>query len=199
MEPYEIIGAPYTLWLAPVGEAFPLIDAAPAGNWIKVGTNGDRNYSDDGVTVAHSQSLEKARPVGSTGPVKAWRTEEDLMIRLSLWDMTLEQYAKALNDVEITTTAAGSGTAGFKAMGLSQGQEVTAYALLVRGISAYGDGYTGQYEVPRCYQSGNPEPVLTKGKPAALDLEFTALEDLNASSDAERFGRLVMQHQAPLA
>tara|TARA_R110002124_G_scaffold256146_2_gene421796 strand:+ start:2959 stop:3558 length:600 start_codon:yes stop_codon:yes gene_type:complete len=199
MEPYEIIGAPFTLWLAPVGEAFPLIDAAPAGNWIKVGTNGDRNYSDDGVTVAHSQSLEKARPVGSTGPVKAWRTEEDLMIRLSLWDMTLEQYAKALNDVEITTTAAGSGTAGFKAMGLSQGQEVTTYALLVRGISAYGGGYAAQYEVPRCYQSGNPEPVLTKGKPAALDLEFTALEDLDTSSDAERFGRLVMQHQAPLA
>ncbi len=29
MQPYEIIGAPFTLWLAPTGTAFPLIDAAP--------------------------------------------------------------------------------------------------------------------------------------------------------------------------
>lgn len=198
MEPFEIVAAPFTLWLAPVGTAFPAIDAAPAVAWIKVGTSGDRNYSDDGVTVAHSQNIEQARPVGATGPVKAWRTEEDLMIRLTLWDITLEQYAVALNGNEVSTTAAGVGTAGFKEIGLSQGQEVTAYALLARGLSAYGDGYAAQYEVPRCYQSASPEPVFTKGEPAGLELEFTALEDLNAANDAERFGRLVMQHQAAL-
>ena len=197
MEPYEIIGAPYTLWLAPVGEAFPLIDAAPAGNWIKVGTNGDKNYSEDGVTVAHSQSFEQARPAGATGPVKAWRTEEDLMIRLSLWDLTLEQYAKAMNDATVATTAAGSGTAGFKTIGLSQGQDVALYSMLVRGISPYGN-FNAQYQVPRVYQSGNPEPVFKKGEPAALDLEFTALEDLSAG-ETLRFGSLVSQHQAPLA
>jgi len=197
MEPYEIIGAPYTLWLAPIGTAFPLIDADPAVDWIKVGTNGDRNYSEDGVTVAHSQSFEQARPAGATGPVKAWRTEEDLMIRLSLWDLTLEQYATALNDATITTTAAGSGTAGFKAIGLSQGQEVALYSMLVRGVSPYGN-FNAQYQVPRCYQSGSPEPVFKKGDPAGLDLEFTALEDMAASA-TERFGTLVSQHQAPLA
>lgn len=194
MEPFEIIGAPFTLFIAPIGTAFPLVDAAPAAAWKLIGSNGASNYSDAGVTVAHSQKLEQARPVGSTGPVKAWRTEEDLMISLTLWDMTLEQYLYALNDATIATTAAGAGTAGFKKIGLSQGGEVTAYAALLRGLSPYGDVFAAQYEVPRCYQSGNPKPVFTKGKPAALELEFTALEDLTAANADERFGRLVTQH-----
>lgn len=198
MEPYEIVGAPLTLWLAPVGEAFPAIDAAPGGNWVKVGTSGDRNYSEEGVAVMHNQTLSQARPAGTTGPVKAFRTDEDLMISLTLWDITLEQYAAALNDADVATTAAGVGTAGFKAIGLSQGQEVTAYALLARGTSPYGDGMNAQYQVPRCYQSASPNPQYVKGNPAGLELEFTALEDLNAANAAERFGKLVAQHQAAL-
>lgn len=198
MEPYEIIGAPLTLWLAPVGTAFPLIDAAPAAEWIKVGTSGDLNYSDDGVTVTHNQTFSQARPAGSIGPRKAWRTEENLMIALTLWDLTLEQYATALNNATVATTAAAAGTAGYKKIGLSQGEDVAFLALLARGVSPYGDGFNAQYEVPRCYQSGNPNPVFKKGVPAGLALEFTAFEDATAATAAERFGRLVAQHQDPL-
>lgn len=199
MEPYEIIGAPFTLWLAPVGESFPLIDADPAGNWVMIGTSGDENYTEDGVQVGHDQTISKVFTAGTTGPRKAFREREELMISLTLMDMTLEQYLYALNSVEVTTTAAGSGTAGFKKMGLSQGEEITLYALLARGPSAYGAGFNAQYEVPRCFQSGSPRPVFTKGRPTGVDLEFTALEDQAASTAAERFGRLVQQHQAPLA
>lgn len=197
MMPYEIIGAPFTLWLAPVATAFPLINVAPAVTWTKIGTNGDQNYSEEGVTVAHSQTIAQARPAGSTGPVKAWRTDEDLMISLTLWDLTLEQYLYALNGAAVTTTAAGAGTAGYKKLGLSQGQDVATYAALLRGgVSPYGDAFNAQYELPRCYQSGNPKPVFAKGKPAGLELEFTALEDSGAASAAQRFGRLITQHQA---
>lgn len=199
MEPFEIIGAPLTLWIAPIGTAFPLIDVAPDdSDWTLIGTNGDRNYSDAGVTVSHSQKIDQARPAGATGPIKAWRSEEDLMIGLTLWDLTLEQYIYALNGLAPSTTAAGADTAGFKKVGLSRGVEITAYALLARGESPYGAGMNAQYEVPRCYQSASPKTVFAKGKPAGLDLEFTALEDLDAASDAERFGRLITQHQAPL-
>lgn len=198
MEPYEIIGAPLTLWLAPVGTAFPLIDAAPAGEWTLVGTSGDENYSEEGVTVSHSQTFSQARPAGSMGPRKAWRTEEDLRVSLVLWDLSLEQYATALNGVAVTTTAAGAGAAGFKQIGLTQGENVAFYALLARGVSPYGDGFNAQYEVPRCYQSGNPTPTYRKGTPSGLTLEFTAFEDPAAASAGERFGRLVAQHQAPI-
>ena len=198
MTPYEIIGAPLTLWLAPVGTAFPLIDAAPANTWIKVGTNGDRNYDEAGVTVTHGETFSEVATAGSTGPVKAFRTAESLKIKLMLLDVSLEQYATALGKATIATTAAGIGTAGFKKMGLSQGESVALYALLARGDSPYADAMTAQYEVPRCYQSAQAAPVYRKGTPAALELEFTALEDASAASAAERFGRLIAQHQVAL-
>ena len=199
MEPYEIIAAPFTVWFAPVGEAFPEIDEDPTGNWAMIGTNGDENYSEDGVTVAHPQTLEKTRLLGATGPKKVFRTEEDLMIRFTLLDMTLENYKHALNGNSVTTTAAGSGTAGFKKIGLRRGLSVTTMALLVRGnASAYGADWKAQYEVPRCFQSGSPEPVHRKGQPAGLALSFDALEDTSAASADERFGRLVIQHQTAL-
>lgn len=199
MEPYEIIAAPFTVWFAPVGEAFPAIDAVPAGNWAKIGTSGDENYTEDGVTVAHSQTTETVRVVGTTGPRKAFRTAEDLMIRLTMFDLTLEHYKRTMNGNVVTTTAAGSGTAGFKKLGLRQGLDVSRLALLVRGdVSAYGAGWKAQYEVPICFQSGSPEPVFRKGQPAGLALEFTALEDSGAASEDERFGRLVIQHQTAL-
>lgn len=199
MTPFEIVAAPLTLYLAPIGTAFPLLGAAPAVAWIKVGTNGDKNYDEGGVEVAHSQKIEDARPAGTTGPVKAWRTEEDLMISVTLWDLTLEQYKAALNAATLTTTAAASAVPGKKQIGLTRGADVATYALLARGTSsAYGDGYVSQYEVPIVYQSGNAKLVYKKGKPAGLSLEFTALEDLSAASANERFGRLISQHQAPL-
>ena len=196
--PFEILAGPLTLWLAPVGTAFPLVTALPAAGWIKVGTNGDGNYSDDGVIVNHVQKIEGARPAGHTGQVKAWRTEEDLILSLTLWDLSLEQYATALNKAVITTTAASTGQPGTKAIGLSMGQDVTQYALLARGASPYGDNMSAQYEVPRCYQSANAKITNKKGKPSGLDLEFTALVDLAATTPDKRFGRLVAQHQAAL-
>jgi len=198
MKPYEIVAAPFTLYIAPLGTAFPDIDEAPSGSWKKIGTSGDRSESEEGVTVAHSQEVSEVRTAGSTGPVKAFRTSEGLVISLTLLDISLEQYANALNGNAVSTTAAGVGSAGFKALSLYQGLDVTPLALLVRGVSAYGDGWTAQYEVPACFQSGAPELVFTKGEPAGLALEFTALEDPDAESAAARFGRLVMQHAAAL-
>lgn len=199
-EPYEIVGVPLTAWVAPVGTAFPLIGAAPSGDWKMVGTSGDRSMTEDGLTVAHSQSINGVRSAGSTGPVKAFRNEEDLVVSFTLMDISLEQYALAMNSNAISTTAAGVGAAGFKSMKLYRGTQVAAMALLVRGTaSAYGPSWAAQYEIPVCYQSGNPEPVFTKGEPAGLALEFTALEDNDAATPDMRFGRLVMQHAAPLS
>jgi len=191
--PFEIIAAPFTLHVAPVGTPFPDVDAEPAVTWVKVGTSGDRNYTEDGVTVQHSRSIEKWRAVGSPGPRKAWPTEEDLIIGLTLADLSLEQYQLALNHQTVATVAAGVGTAGYKSLGLSRGLSLPQRALLIRGASPYGDGFTMQYEVPVAYQSGSPEVVFRKNEPAALALEWTALEDPDAATENERFGRILAQ------
>lgn len=198
MQPYEIIMAPFEVFTAPVGEAFPDVDETPTGNWELFGTNGIKNYSEDGVTVTHEQTLEPHRTVGSTGPVKVKRTEESLLIDFVLEDLSLEQYAKVLNNVVVTDTAAGSGTPGHRDITLRQGPAVAEFAVLVRGPSPYADGMIAQYQVPRAYQAANPTPVFSKGEAAGLAVQLAALEDMNAATDEERFGKLVAQDAAAI-
>jgi hypothetical protein len=199
-KPFEIIAQPFTLWIAPVATVFPAIDAAPPGPWVKVGTSGDLNITEDGVTVTHSQEVELWKALGSVGPRKAFRTGEELRIAFVLADLSLEQYALALNYNTVTTTAPGSGVAGRKKIGLSRGLAMPQRALLLRGngASMYGEGWNAQYEVPIAVQVGEPEVVFTKGEPAGLQLEWVAIEDTTAASADERFGRLVAQNAAPL-
>lgn len=198
-QPFEIVAQPFTLWVAAVGSTFPTIDETPGVSWTKIGTSGDLNYTEDGVKVSHKQKVETFRALGSTGPRKAFRTEEEQMIALTVADITLEQYAQALNNNTVTTTAAGVGTAGYKSIGLSRGLDVAQRALLVRGAkaSAYMEDGVAQYEVPVAVMVSEPEIVYVKGTPAGLALEFQALEDPDAATEDERFGRLIMQNTEP--
>ncbi len=196
--PFEIIAAPVTVYQAIVGEPFPLIDAAIAGNWAKIGTSGDRNITEDGITVAHPDEVEIFYSVGGTGPQKVFRVREGFTINFQLADITLEQYRHVLNDNSVTDTAASSGVAGIREVDIYRGVEVSQIALLIRGtFSAYGDTWNSQFQIPNCFQTGSPEPVFRKGVPAALAFEFTAIEDPLAATAADRFGKLVMQDAAP--
>jgi hypothetical protein len=195
--PFYMIMEPASAWVAPVGTAFPLLAAAPAGSWLALGTDGNRSFSNDGVKISVSQKVTLARPDGATGPVKAARTEEDVMIELTLWDATVEQVKHALNEAAITTVAAGSGTAGYKSIPLGRGAAVAQVALLVREVSPYGDGWISQYEHFAVSNTGDMSIVYKKGGPAGLLLKFQAMEDLTQVG-ANKFGTYRAQHQAAL-
>lgn len=190
--PYEILAQPFTLWVAAVGSVFPPIEEDPGEEWTKVGSSGDLNYTEDGVTVTHSQGVEMWRALGSTGPRKALRAEEELRVSLAVADLTLEQYAIALNYATVSTVAPGA-EAGYKQLPMSCGLALPHRALLIRGAGAspYGVGWNAQYEIPVAVQAGEPEVVYVKGEPAGLALEFAALEDPDADNVDERFGRFV--------
>lgn len=174
--PYEIVAAPLTLWVAPVGTAKPLVNAVPSGSWLKLGTSGTKNYSDKGVTVEHPQTLGFFKPAGGTGKRKAWRIDEDFMISVELVDTTAEQYAVALNNATVTTAAGPPAT---KTIQLQQGPTVAQYALLARGISPVNDALPAQYFVPIVIQADNPTPVYAgNAMPAMLAVKFQALEDV---------------------
>ncbi|MEP0406962.1 hypothetical protein [Roseibium sp.] len=197
--PYEIIAAPFTVYYAPLGEEFPAVDAAVAGNWVKIGVSGDESMDEEGVTVQHTQEINKVRTLGNTAPVKAFRTGEDLIIQFQVLDVSSETYLLGVNSNGIAATAAGSGTAGKKVLQFYQGEAVANMALLARAnVSPYGGGMKMQYQVPRCYMSANPEPVFRKGEPARMAYEFTALRDFDAATKEESFGQLVAQHQVAL-
>lgn len=196
MTPFEIIGAPLTLWVAPVGTAFPTISAAPGVGWTRVGSNGDRSYENGGVTTTHAKTYSKVRTAGASGPIKAFLEEEDLMFGVTLLDLTLEQYQLALNGNTVTTVAPATGQPGTKRIGLSEDVGVTReYALLARGLSPYNEALAMQYCIPRCFQSGAPAPVFRKGGTGAgLALQFEALEHLTATTPQERFGYILAAH-----
>lgn len=190
-KPFEIIAAPFTVWLAPVGEAFTDLDSAVAGNWAKLG-NSPVNITEDGVTIANPQTIEVFRGLGQAAPLKAFRTEEDLMISFVIADLLLETYAKALNDGTVTDTAAGSGTAGFRSLELLRGLSVAEHALMIRSETTTPYLATGkmQYQVPRVIQEAEPEAVFVKGEPAGLEFSFKALFDSDQAAGQE-FGQLI--------
>jgi len=194
--PYEIVAQPFELWVAPVGTTFPDIDADPDSPWTKVGTSGALNYTEKkGVTVSHKQTVDLWKSLGSTGPRKAFRTEEEFKVSLELADISLEQYQLALNYNTVATVAATGTVAQHKTIGLSRGLAALQRAILVRGAnaSAYGASWNAQFEIPIAVQTASPTLSFLKGQPAGLELEWTALEDAAASDETERFGRLVVQ------
>ncbi len=131
--PYEIIAAPFTVWTAPVATMFPDITVTPTTPWVTVGTSGNLNYLAEGVTVEHSQSMNFFRALGDAGSRKAFRTEEDLKIRLTLADVTLEQYAHALNGNPITAVAGVDATGAGYLVNKTGGVAVGATTIPVDG------------------------------------------------------------------
>jgi hypothetical protein len=192
--PLEVIGAPFTMWVAPVGTVFPEVDQEPdSTDWTLIGSAGPLNYDEAGVNVEHAQSMAFWRSLGDAGSRKVFRSSEDLKMGLLLVDVTLEQYSFAINGNTVTPTAAGPGTPGTKKIGLSRGFVVDTRAVLLRGPSPEMEDGAMQYECPRAAQTGEPKPVYTKDKPAMLQIEWTALVDPDAADPSEYFGRIVVQ------
>lgn len=187
---YELLSGVGTLYAAPVGTAFPAVNATPAAPWRALGE------TDDGVKVTMDQKTEVKRTDQRTGPVKAIRTEEDVIIETKLAQVTLENLADLIGNT-VTDTPPGAGTIGTRAVPLHRGATVKEFAFLFRGNSPYG-AYPAQYELPRGYFDDAVEAEFTKDGFSSLPLKFMALEDLNAASEADRFGRMVAQDAAAL-
>jgi hypothetical protein len=186
-EPFELMATPFDVYLAPAETDKPDIGedvAASGSDWVLLGKNGAAEYDEAGITVTHQQTIEMYRGLRGTGPVKSFRTSEDLTFGFTLNDLTVESYAKVVNDALVDVSSGNS-----RAVALHQGPQVATFALLARSPDGpYGDGAPCQYWIPKVSQSGSPAVVHAKGKPAGLALVFTAMENLNASSDEERFG-----------
>lgn len=176
--PFEIIAAPYDVYVAPVGTAFPDISQAPAVAWLLLGSSGSKNYDEDGVVVTHQQNIETFTPVGLTAPRKAFRTTEGLQIEFKVVDVSATQYARILNNAAVTNTSAGTGLGGNLNFPLLQGLSVSIFSLLMRSTeSAGGNNFNSQYDVPIAYQNEELEVTYKKGEPASLNCQWLVLWD----------------------
>lgn len=186
-EPYEIMATPFDAFVAVAGTTKPDIADDPEASgsgWTKLGTRGADEYDEAGITVTHEQDISYYRGLRGTGPVKAFRNSEGLMIGFTLNDLTVESYAQILNDATVDASSGNS-----RAVPLHQGPQVNAIAILFRSVDGpYGDGAPCQYWVPKVVQSGSPAVVHRKGQAAGLALVYTAMENLDAVTEDERFG-----------
>ncbi len=194
--PFHILAGPFDIYIAPPAEAQPEVDAAPAGNWALLGTNGKKSYTEEGVRVRPEQDVEDVYVLGSSGIVKQFRTRARLIVGVDVYDATVENVAKALNDAAVTSVAAASGTPGYKRVStLMPAGSVAQFSLLIRGtVSPYGDTWNSQWWIPRCSQRANIEAVYSKGVPVGIAMEFVALDD-----DSDGFGHYTAQDATALA
>lgn len=174
--PDEITASPLTIYLADVGTAFPAIDDLEADfvGWDKLGENGDNNYDDSGVQVAHTEDVFDFTPAGSTMPVKRFRTAESFQVTLNLVDIGPVAYAKVMNDATVTTVAAGGGAAGEKHFSLFRGIQVNSFAMLARGVSPVDNDLNLQYEFGKTFVSVNGTVTYNKGAVAMLPVQILA-------------------------
>lgn len=185
--PYQQLVAPAEVWVAPVAEAFPDLNDAPAGNWVRLAAKED--LTEDGVTLRYGQTVDVdgSRVLGSTLPQKAFRSRESFEIEFTVKDLGASTLAQALDLAKtVTDTAAGAGTAGNLNFLAERGLSVGERAILVRydaspDAAADADDFKYQVEVFRAVQMGAPEPNPQKDNPGAVAFTLTALEDASGN------------------
>jgi hypothetical protein len=181
---YILVGSG-VVHIAPEGTTFPTPDQTPPvadAAWSPLGE------FDGGVQISHPQTIDEHRTDKETGIQKATRSEEDLTISVSLADQTLENFASMINGDTVVDTPEGSGTAGYREVGMYRGLTVVTYALVFEGNSPYLAGAFLRYLVPRGYFGGDMGQAFVKSTKTLIPVEFHAMVDPNAGSDAEKFG-----------
>lgn len=177
-EPFSQLTGVLNVYLAPAGTTEPDVDETPSGSWVRLGdTDGDQS-------VQHSGALTYFRDNHHQNPRKAVRPEEDLIIKVTLVDLTLESYAKIMHATTNVTSV--SGPPATKKMALARGFTPSEYAVTLRGaaLSPYGS-YPGQYYIPRAVIDGEPELTWAKDGRPGIEVVIHALEDTDQAAGDE--------------
>lgn len=185
-KPFDRLIGPLTIYIAPVGEAVPAVNATPAGNWVVLGpTDGEQS-------LQHAGEATFLRDNDHTGPVKAVRPEEDVLYNFVLVGLTLENYGRIISAVSKVASAVGPPAT--KTLPLKRGYYASEYALIAKGavLSPYGQ-FPGMYVIPRGIFDGEPEPMFTKDEGASLEVNFHSLEDDTQGDPDKSLGWLVVQ------
>ena len=197
----EIINGTFDVYTAAIDTAYEDIATDTVVGWNKIGTNASRHYGEDGVTMTMNQEMQKHFFAGGTEVLKISRSQEELIISFTLFDLVSGEFVKALNLATSTTdTAAGSGTGGHQSFNILRGLSVDGLALLIRGNNKSPDLITEnvQIEIPHVIQAANLEIVYNKGDDAGLKFELQAVADYTYNSGNSPYGRILIGDEVPV-
>jgi len=185
MEPFAQITGTAKIYLAPVRTAPPAINATPGASWIYLGeTDGDQ-------AIAHTGPLTFFRVNERTGPSKAVRPEEDVIVTFTLVDLTYANYARVLH---ATSNVVAATTPARETMPFRRGQCPVQYALLMHGSADSPFGLYPAYNyIPVVVSDSEPTVTRAKDGRAALECTFTAMEDYQATNVLYALGYAVAQ------
>ncbi len=177
VEPFETIVGPGYVWIGPVGETMPDIDAVPAGNWF------DWGHTDGPVVVTHGRALNTIFDNNSALPQKEVLVTTSETVVFNIAQLDMEAYAKALQNAGVTTVAAGGGDAGYKSFAIAP-THAPQFAFLIRVPSGHEDGDM-QYEYERGTMAGDHALSYTRGDKTVIPMELHILESRSVPG---RFG-----------
>lgn len=191
-EPFEVQVGPADIYFAPIGEPFPDVDTAPAGNWdlLVPGTR----ITEDGITIATQVQDTRIFSLGSVAPIKAGIVQRQFTAEFNVMDLSAEAVALAFgaDPADVVDTPAGGGSPGTKAIALPASPTPQGWAVLLRwNQSAEGDGFNSQIEIKSAVQVGAAGLRFHKADPNALAFALVALY-----TDAN-WVRFVTQDAAP--
>lgn len=180
--PHEVMGAPHSVYIAAVGTARPALTVpTPLSPWVVVGLRGNHSYAEEGVRVNSPAAYNYFRGYASAAPRKAFRSEEDVMIGVTLADMTLESLALAFNQLAADVEETGI----TRTLDLSRGLGVQTFALLVRGPSPYMDDGIAQFWIPAVMNDSSIELGLRRDNATTYPLSFRAIYYEDAATGEE--------------
>lgn len=148
--------------------------------WKVMGTNGAISYTDAGVVISKTQTINLISSVGTTAPIDAVRSDEGFSVTAVLQDTSIAVRALVANNRPVTTTNAASGVPGSQSYPGLRGVDVHTFQLLIRGKDAplaNGNQWNLQIWVPQAYVNEDGDNNFQKASPVETSVEFMALYD----------------------
>jgi hypothetical protein len=132
ISPLQLTVGVGSVWVAPADTAFPTADQTPpqaSTSWMFLG------QTDKGITISLTQKIVEIYVDQETAPVKAIRTQENMMLKTDLAIWTLENLGKILNNQTVVATPQAAGARGIKEMAFYRGKIVNELAWIFEGDS----------------------------------------------------------------
>lgn len=166
-EPNQVVFGPAEFWIAPPGTAFTDVDLDPSAPWTKIGVAGNKDITDEGITVRGAVTDARFRGLAGVTIRKMSMVSRDFEVTFKHADLSPEALAAAYgfdeDDIEDDETAGGT---NIKVITLpTSPTPFSRRAMLRCDQSSEGDGFVTQFNIYNAVQVGGGEGMFSKSKP----------------------------------
>jgi len=183
----DVLLGPGRLYRGPVGEANPDestigFGVAWGGNWVDVGDFPEGSP----ISISLAEEVYKVYSEQLTVTLGVTRTRREALITGSLLELSLENWAVALQGVA-ETTAAGGGQKGYTEIPFGAQADVTLYKWGVEALRV--DANNANQPIRWFFHKGifrmTGEVAYAKTKESAMEFEITIIGDLTQPANEE--------------